>query len=120
MIKTKKDVYDILDRIHQQGDSWHDSIPGPDPEVLLDVFRVFEYVWECRKLLPKHVAQTVEEGIYLRYENGHDVIVELYNEGDAALLVTDKKGRTIESIDVPVTCERSQLVCDILIKILKE
>ena len=120
MIKTKRDVYDILDRIHQEGDTWHDTIPGPDPEVLLDVFRVFEYVWECRGLLPKYVVQTVEKGIYLEYRNGHNVIIELYNEGDAALLVMDKKGRTIEAIDVPVTEERTKIICDLLIKILKE
>ena len=103
-INSKADVYEILETIEADGDLWHrDGIRGPSARTLRTASDVLGKLLDDYGVLPKHIVQTVEEGLYLDFEGiTHRVILELYNEGDAAILILDRNtNETIESIDVP-------------------
>jgi len=118
MIKNKKDISDALEEIQELGDNWHyEHIPGPNANAIRDVFRVLEQLYDVYGVLPQRVTQTVEEGVYVDFINGHRVILEIYNKGGAAIVVTDYK-EIIGSIDVKDE-DRVNIICGLMPKILK-
>lgn len=118
-IKNLGDIYDILETIEDQGDKWHrDGLPPPSSKVLRDAADVCRKLINDHGILPKHIVQTVEEGLFLRFENGHEVILEMYNEGDAAILIRSRDGEMLDSIDIPAF-GRNGVICQLIPKILK-
>lgn len=117
-ITNKVDIDEAFTEIQELGDLWHrEGIPGPNQDAIRDSSRVLEQLYADTGILPQRVTQSVEEGIYIDFVNGHRVILEMYNEGTAAIIVTDYKN-IIDSVDVSST-DRVEKVCSLLQKMLK-
>jgi hypothetical protein len=118
LIKREEDLYEALEEIQESGDSWHsEGIPGPNQDAIRDSSRVVRQLYDTLGILPRRITQTVEEGIYIDFTNGHRTILEIYNEGGAAIVVTDHKD-ILDSFEIPVE-GRVDLICRTLVQILK-
>lgn len=117
-ILNKVDIDEAFTEIQELGDCWHgENIPGPSQDAIRDSSRVLEQLYADASILPQRVTQSVEEGIYIDFVNGHRVILEMYNEGTAAIIVMDYKD-IVDSVEVSST-DRVAKVCSLLQKMLK-
>lgn len=117
-ITNKVDIDEALAEIQELGDHWHrEGVPGPSQDAIRDSSRVLEQLYVDTGILPQRVTQSIEEGIYIDFVNGHRVILEMYNEGTAAIIVTDYKD-IIDSVEVS-SDDRVTKVCSLLRKMLK-
>jgi hypothetical protein len=119
-IKVKADIYEILQAIEDDGDLWHrDAIAGPNWKTLSDASDIFGKLSDDHGILPQRLVQTVEEGLYVEFVGfSHRVVMELYNRGDAAILILDgKTSDIVESIDIP-SFGRVGSICVAIPKIL--
>lgn len=112
------DIYDALVEIQELGNRWHnEGVPGPNQDTIRDSSRVLEQLYDDHGILPQRVTQSVEEGIYIDFINGHRVILELYNEGGGTIIVTDYKN-ILDSIEIPDK-DRVGITCGLIQRILR-
>lgn len=89
MIETFTDVVDIITKIAEIGDNWHDNqnISGPDSDCIKSVYNIIRKLYDDYGILPQYVKQSFEGGLLLQfYKIGKHVIMEMYNDGDCTIV----------------------------------
>jgi hypothetical protein len=92
--KTEKELLnEALTKISNitMPEHWKDEgVEPPNSTAMRNAHVICHTLYNNHKIIPKIVASTKENGIYLRFENGDkSFIIETYNDGDIGALVSD-------------------------------
>jgi len=104
--KTEEDLFhEALSKIYKlvMPEHWKDEGVEPPNSTAMRIAHVICYIiYNNHKIIPKIVACTKENGIYLRFEDGDkSLIIEAYNDGEVGVLVTDDvKKETLFNEDI--------------------
>lgn len=99
--KTEKELFnEALKKISDLvlPESWKDEgIEPPNSTSLRNAHILCHKLYAQYKIIPDIVACTKENGIYIKYKNGHrDLIIEAYNDGDIGAIVSNNFKKEVE------------------------
>lgn len=103
---TEKELFNrALDKIMnlELPESWKkEGVEKPNSTAMRNAYKICHILFNSRKLIPKTVACTKENGIFITYTEGDkSLIVEIYNDGDIGTLVNnDKNMEILQSEDI--------------------
>lgn len=84
-------------------ESWKkEGVEKPNSTAMRNAYKICHILFNSKKLIPRTVACTKENGIFLTFVEGDkSLIVELYNDGEIGSIVTnDKKKEILQSEDI--------------------
>lgn len=88
---------DIEEKINNLTVPNHWTSDNPNKIAKDNAIEICKKIYEIHKLLPKTIAATIEEGVYINYDDPgiYNVVIETYNTGEKAVIVVDKEKKII-------------------------
>ena len=116
-IVNYEDINISLQEILELGNRWHsDGRPGPNDSCIRASLVVFQTMWKDYGVIPYRVSQSALEGLHADFcEKSIHVALEMYNHGEAALILYEE--RLSETFDIAAR-NRESLVCSLLSRFL--
>ncbi|NQU68149.1 MAG: hypothetical protein HQ510_09420 [Candidatus Marinimicrobia bacterium] len=96
--RSLKSILNKLNEMYVVGDNWHeDALNGPDINTI-EFSTILTYQFIENDFFPTVVTQTVEEGICFVFKNKQKYFyLEIYNDGEAGIIVEDYNSKIIIS-----------------------
>jgi hypothetical protein len=90
----------LFRKLHLPSHWAENGIAPPNQPARMKAFDICKKLFESFNMVPDMIAPTVEEGVFLSYDNhvnsaDRSLVIEVYNDLDVALLVNDNSAKSV-------------------------